>query len=198
MEYGSAAWATAAKSNTSRLTKIQNAGMRLITGGMKSTPIDALEATTKLQSLDQRREEKVLTQHEKIQRLPQHPVHNIIQEHCKSRLKRQSFIRLSKQISRSHSDILPSVPEEREMLQDTEVLNLQQTEPTYKIDVPGVTSKDQPDHQLKSLTLEMLQNNKKNGQESTQMVLQKVQPKMAATESSSTTQTEEKQQSHSQ
>ena len=59
MEYGSAAWATAAKSNTSRLTKVHNTGMRLITEGMKSTPINALETATQLQPLDQRREEKV-------------------------------------------------------------------------------------------------------------------------------------------
>ena len=81
-EYGSAAWAIAAKSNTSRLTKIQNSSVRLITGGLKSTPINALESTTQLQPLDQSKEEKVLTQHEKIQRLPQHPVHNILQKPC--------------------------------------------------------------------------------------------------------------------
>ena len=41
MEYGSSAWATAAETNTNRLTKVQNAGMRMIriiTGRMKSTP----------------------------------------------------------------------------------------------------------------------------------------------------------------
>ena len=60
MEYGAAAWATAAKSNTTRLNKVQNAGMRIITGGLKTTPIHALETTTRLPSLDHRREEKVI------------------------------------------------------------------------------------------------------------------------------------------
>ena len=73
MEYG--AWATAAKSNTSRLAKVQNAGIRIITGELKTTPIHTLETTTGLHSLDQRREEKVLTQTEKLKRLPIHPAH---------------------------------------------------------------------------------------------------------------------------
>ena len=34
MEYGAAAWATAAKSNTSRLAKVRNKGMRIITWGL--------------------------------------------------------------------------------------------------------------------------------------------------------------------
>ncbi|XP_041350882.1 uncharacterized protein LOC121369872 [Gigantopelta aegis] len=46
MEYGSSAWATSAKRNSNRLTKLQNTGMCLITGGMKTTLISALEQTT--------------------------------------------------------------------------------------------------------------------------------------------------------
>ncbi|KAK7097474.1 hypothetical protein V1264_004447 [Littorina saxatilis] len=86
MEYGAAAWATAAKSNTSRLNKVQNASMRIITGGLKTTPIHALEATTRLPSLDHRREEKVIVQYEKLQRLPSHPAHQHTQQLTKNRL----------------------------------------------------------------------------------------------------------------
>jgi hypothetical protein len=68
MEYGTAAWATAAKSNTSRLSKVQNAGMRIITGGLKTTPIHTLETTTKIPSLEQRREEKVILEFENLLR----------------------------------------------------------------------------------------------------------------------------------
>ena len=35
MEYGAAVWATAAKTNTERLDRVQNAGLRIITGGLK-------------------------------------------------------------------------------------------------------------------------------------------------------------------
>ena len=157
MEYGSAAWATAAKSNTSRLTKVQNTGMRLITGGLKTTPINALESTTGLLPLDTRREGKVLAQHEKLQRLPMHPVHQQLQEQTKNRLKRSSFNHLAKHLVRTHKDILPSTPEEREPLQDAEEWNSQQDKVQYVTEVPGVTKKsEQPDYMLKTLTLEML------------------------------------------
>jgi hypothetical protein len=68
MKYGSATWSTASKSNTHRLSTVQNAGMRIITGELKTTPIAALE-TTKLAPLDERRE-KILAYHAKIQRMP--------------------------------------------------------------------------------------------------------------------------------
>ena len=156
MEYGSAAWATAAKTNTTRLAKVQNAGLRLITGGLKTTPINALESTTGLPSLDTRREERVLTQHEKLQRLPSHPAHQLMQEHTKNRLKRSSFNHQAKKLMRTHSDILPSTPEEREMLYDAEEWSTAD-HVSLVTEVPGVTRKgDQPDCLLKSLTLEML------------------------------------------
>ena len=34
LEYASTSWSTAAKSNTSKLNKVQNAEMRIVTGGM--------------------------------------------------------------------------------------------------------------------------------------------------------------------
>ena len=58
MEYASSAWSSAAKINLDQLTKTQNAGLRIITGGMKTTPISDLERTTGLLSLGERREEK--------------------------------------------------------------------------------------------------------------------------------------------
>ena len=57
MEYASSAWSSAAKTNLDQLTKTQNAGLRIITGGMKTTPISELERTTGLLSLCERREE---------------------------------------------------------------------------------------------------------------------------------------------
>ena len=79
MEYASSAWATAARTNTSRLAKVQNTSMRLITGGLKTTPTIALDATTGLAPLDIRREEKILLQHEQLQRLLSHPAHQLLQ-----------------------------------------------------------------------------------------------------------------------
>ena len=50
MEYGSAGWTTAAPTNTARLDKVQNASMRLITGGLKTTPVNTLQTATGLLS----------------------------------------------------------------------------------------------------------------------------------------------------
>ena len=151
-------WAPAAKTNTKKLEKVQNAGMRLITGGLSTTPLKALTSATKLPSLESRRDEKVLLHHEKLQRLHGHPAHNLIQQPCHTRLKRRSFNSMAKELlnTGNHANI-PKSPEEREPLQNAEKLIFQQTGPIFVTDVPGVTSKgDQSDQMLKSLTLEML------------------------------------------
>ena len=72
MEYASSALPSAAKTNLDQLTKTQNAGLRIITGGMKTTPVSELERTASLLSLGERREEKLLRQSEKMNRLPSH------------------------------------------------------------------------------------------------------------------------------
>jgi hypothetical protein len=69
LEYGMTVWATASKNSTSNLTKVQNMGLRLITGGMKSTQIHAIKKLTKIQPLDERRVEKVLVNRQKYIRL---------------------------------------------------------------------------------------------------------------------------------
>ena len=83
MGYGAATWATAAKSNTSRLAKRQCKSIRIITGGLKTTPTFATETASKLPSLDLGREEKVLIHSEKVKRLSAHPVSQHFQEPTK-------------------------------------------------------------------------------------------------------------------
>ena len=46
LEYGMAASCTSADSHFDRLNRVQNQATRLIRGGMKSTPIQALEEAT--------------------------------------------------------------------------------------------------------------------------------------------------------
>ena len=91
MEYGAAVWATAAKTNTERLDRIQNAGLRMITGGLKSTPIETMETATELSSLKKRREEKIMILHEKLQRIPSHPAHLQMQEATKKDSNGKAF-----------------------------------------------------------------------------------------------------------
>ena len=60
MEYGSHTFATAAKTNTQRLEKIQNMGLRIITGGIRSKPITAMESMSVVHSLHERRNKRYL------------------------------------------------------------------------------------------------------------------------------------------
>ena len=45
LEYGITAWGTAARSNLQKVISVQNQNLRIITGGMKSTPIYIMECT---------------------------------------------------------------------------------------------------------------------------------------------------------
>ena len=73
LEYGMTAWGTTAKSNFDRVSKVQNQATRIITGAMKSTPIMELETITGLQSLDDRRDLKLLSQGCQIQEAARPP-----------------------------------------------------------------------------------------------------------------------------
>ena len=105
MEYASNSWSTAAKTNTARLKKVQNTGLRLIAGGLKTTPIAALEKNTGLHSSEWRREDKPLRQTKKMKRLPSHPLYSQLQELTKHRLKRQSVNHFAKGLQRKHKPI---------------------------------------------------------------------------------------------
>ena len=74
LEYGAAAWSTAAKTNLQSIDKVQNQALRIITGAMKSTPIVAMEEITGIQSLKSRRDIKVLLQAEKFKCQKDHPM----------------------------------------------------------------------------------------------------------------------------
>ena len=43
MEYAFTTWGTAAKTNKSRLDKVQNMALRIILGAMKTTPVHVIE-----------------------------------------------------------------------------------------------------------------------------------------------------------
>ena len=105
MEYASNSWSTAAKTNTARLKKVQNTGLRLITGVLKTTHIAALEKNTGLHSSEWGRDEKLLRQTKKMKRLPSHPLHSKLQELTKNRLKRQSVNHFAKGLQRSGPDL---------------------------------------------------------------------------------------------
>ncbi|GFS08373.1 RNA-directed DNA polymerase from mobile element jockey, partial [Elysia marginata] len=60
MEYGIAAWRTASKTNFQKIERVQNHSLRIMTGGIKSTPINIMESITGLESLEDRRKKKIV------------------------------------------------------------------------------------------------------------------------------------------
>lgn len=89
MEYGCSAWATTSKTNTSRLDKVQNAWIRPVTDGMKTTPNHNIDVLTRLRSL--------------VQSLC---MPTEMQNPTQSWLKGTSFNHLSKSILRKNEDLL--------------------------------------------------------------------------------------------
>lgn len=156
LEYGLSAHSTAAKTNKDKLNQIQNSALRIMTGAMKSTPITSMEATTGLQSLDERREEKILKQTEKYKRLPEHPMNEKLKDLTQKRLKRTSFQHLSLQTTKKNPEALPQSNEEREILLPYENY---QMEPNFTIQhtIPGIHNKtDHSETELRITTLEYL------------------------------------------
>ncbi|GFS25220.1 hypothetical protein ElyMa_007021900 [Elysia marginata] len=96
LEYGSSAWNTTAKSNQQKVEKIQNQSLTIITGGLKSTPILKMETITGLQSLEERRETKILTQCQKYKAMPNCVLNRRLKDTNKGRLKRNSFCKYSR------------------------------------------------------------------------------------------------------
>ena len=106
MEYATTSWATASNANKSKLDKVQHVALRAIVGTMKTTPIKEMEKRADLEPLELQRTFKVLTQTEKIRRLPGYPLHKKLAVPTKNRMKRQSLNHLARDLRRTHEDIL--------------------------------------------------------------------------------------------
>ena len=100
LEYGMTAWGTTAKSNFDQVSKVQNQATRIITAAIKSMSIVELETITGFQSLDDRRDCKLLNQAAKFKRLQDHPMRQRLFQPTKGRLKRGSFIHQSRIVER--------------------------------------------------------------------------------------------------
>ena len=97
LEYGASAWATATKTHTNKLDKVQNIGLRTILGAMKTTPIAEMEKTAGVEPFEGRRQAKLLIHAEKMKRMPDHPLHQKLKDPTKNRLKRKSLNHLVKE-----------------------------------------------------------------------------------------------------
>ena len=91
-----AAWGTTSDSNFNKICRVQNQNLRIMTGALKSTPINDMETITGLESMGDRREVKQVIQLEKMKRLQHHPMRERVTTRTKSRLIRLSFLHKAK------------------------------------------------------------------------------------------------------
>ena len=157
VEYASTIWDTASKTNKSKLDRVQNMGLRIILGAMRSTPIQQMEKTTDLQPLECRREYKAAIQGEKLKRLTSHPLHQKLQHGTKKRLKRKSFKHKLKNLQKENADLLEADPGKCEEL-TMSVWASRKSLPEVRTEIPGLAAKGTQAPELqKALTLEMIQ-----------------------------------------
>ena len=164
LEYGTSAWATAAKTHTNKLDKVQNIGLTTILGAMKTTPIAEMEKTAGVEPLEGRRQAKLLIHAEKIKGCQTTPCakssktpfkkktkqkqKNTKQKKKKNnkknnnpRLKRKSLNHLVKEQQKEHADILTTDAHLCEKLNPNswppETLHA-----GIRTTIPGITSKE--------------------------------------------------------
>ena len=153
IEYASTTWGTAAKTNKSRLYKIQNMALRVILGALKTTPVHDMEKTANVELLERRRSLKILIQGEKLRRLPSHPLHTNLAQPTKNHPERQSLNHQYKELSRTHQDI---VDESTELLTDPAWKPDRVADIQMFLSVRGFTSKEQLPGELRNLTLALV------------------------------------------
>ena len=91
---------------TNKLNKVQNIGLRIILGAMKTTPVAEKEKTAGVEPPEGRRQAKLLIYAEKMKRMPDHPLHQKLKDTHKTRLKRKTLNHLVKEQQKEHADIL--------------------------------------------------------------------------------------------
>ena len=94
LEYAAPVLNLASDTTLSKLDKVQNGALRLITGGLQSTAINSMEIAADVEPLKLRREKATMIQNEKIERLPPNDPLRVRMSECKStkrRLKKETF-----------------------------------------------------------------------------------------------------------
>ena len=111
LEYGSSSWMTAAQSHKQTLDRVQNQALRIITGAMRSTPIEKMEHTTGIPPLMKRWKSKALIEYTKAKASEDHLMHKRTKEPSSGRLKRSNFMRDTRALQRSFQEQLPTTIE---------------------------------------------------------------------------------------
>ena len=135
-----ASWGTAAKKNFQKRERVQSQSLRILTGGMKSTPINYMEAVADIEPLEDRKIRKTLTQYTMSQRLTSHPMHKLMASKPKKRLKRTNLTAFALQIYKSLDlpDLKPDAPLQTSI--DWPPWS-QQSHPEIAKDIDGISTK---------------------------------------------------------
>ncbi|XP_070203394.1 uncharacterized protein [Littorina saxatilis] len=139
------------------LEKVQNQALRIITGAMKTTPIDKMQQVTGIPPLSKRRECKAMVQDIKYQCIPDHQMNARMKQLSSGRLKRSSFATETRALKREHQAKMPELvhPSHFSLKGPPWKNNLENV--SIQTTVPHLTTKDeQSDVQKKALTLAML------------------------------------------
>lgn len=158
LEYGSNAWMTATKTHHQTLDRVQNQALRIITGGLRSTPIEKMEHTTNIQPLSKRRECKAMTQAVKYNTMESHPMKSRQTQASSMRLKRTNFTSEVKKLQRQHENELPRQVEPQNPAAEPPPWRGKHLNLTINTTVPHLPAKDEcSDAMKKTLTLAMLE-----------------------------------------
>ena len=109
LEYGITAWGTCSNNQLSKVEKVQNHCLRIITGAIKTTPIHKMETHTGVRALSEQRDEKVLTQYSKMKFMSSQPLHQNTKRNGNKRLKRNNFISMGQKLEKTHN-LVPTQP----------------------------------------------------------------------------------------
>nr|KAG5689418.1 hypothetical protein BaRGS_017936 [Batillaria attramentaria] len=158
LEYGSSSWMTAAQSHQQTLQRVQNQALRIITGAMRSTPIEKMEQTTGIPPLKNRWECKAMMQYTKAEKTENHLMHSRTREPSSGRLKRSSFISDTRLLQRRLQERLPREVEPARPGSDPPPWINKLCDVTIHTTVPHLTTKDDhSDVSKRALTLAMLE-----------------------------------------
>ena len=151
------AWGSTGPSNFQKIKKVQNQGLRLITDSLRSTHIAATESITGLQSLEQRRDTKILTQLSIFTSLKNHPMHSKIEKKHSKSLKRSNFLESARTLQK-HLEIPPfDQDEDLPTYQQFPLWNAK-APVVVKDSIPGIERKDNMSLQdLETKTLQLYQ-----------------------------------------
>ena len=158
LEYGSSSWMTAAKSHQQTLDKVQNQALRIITGAMKSTPIERMEQTAGIPPLIKRRECKALIQATKYKYSENYLMSARQKQLSSGRIKRSSFVRETQSLQREHQEKLPAQVQAQTPSHEPPPWEERIENVNIRTTVPHFTTKDEhSDESKKALTLAMLE-----------------------------------------